>query len=174
MLSIYYLLNINFSLKEKKRKKTEPVLHAFPLLFGFGSAISYAVLDLYNSASLWCWLDATDISNVLRYYLYYGPVIIIFVLVSVIMSIIYCHVRTQERSVEKYDLRQSQIKEALTNSNEWNSNLNKKNPSFRKEQQFGEGNKEMLEKNYIEEETGVVPTGLSSTALITNVTNGEE
>jgi len=111
MLAIYYLFSINRGWKEYQIHRIEKYLHAIPILWGVGTATGLLIADQYMSATLWCWLGLESIAS-LRYWMYYGPVIIMLLLTTAIMIKIYAYVREQERAVEKYDFqRQVELEE---------------------------------------------------------------
>jgi len=106
MLALYYLLSINWGWKEYQINSIEKYMHAAPILWGLTTAISLAAADLYGQATLWCWLgNGFPLSNILRYALYYGPVIVMLLLTTTIMIIIYRYVRAQEDLTDKYDFQ---------------------------------------------------------------------
>ena len=110
MLAVYYLLTVNWGWKERRLKQSgvEKYLHGGPLIWGFGTAIGCAAAGIYGNATLWCWLgNGNPASNILRYALYYGPVLIMLVLTTSIMLGIYLYVRKQEKALEKYDFKRS-------------------------------------------------------------------
>ena len=56
-LSIYFLLIVNFEVTEDTiARYVEPLMHVAALGFGFGTAIASIVLDLFNNATIWCWI----------------------------------------------------------------------------------------------------------------------
>jgi len=94
-------MSIKYGWKEHKLKKIEPYFHAFPLLWGFGTAIAGAAMGQYGNANLWCWLQ----SKKLKMYFAYMPASIMIVVATILMIMIYCHVRSLEKAVEKYDFQ---------------------------------------------------------------------
>ncbi|OEU22915.1 hypothetical protein FRACYDRAFT_205530 [Fragilariopsis cylindrus CCMP1102] len=56
-LSIYFLLIVNLEVTEDTiARYVEPLMHVAALGFGFGTAIASIVLDLFNNATIWCWI----------------------------------------------------------------------------------------------------------------------
>jgi hypothetical protein len=56
-LAIYYLLVVKFGVSEERlRYNIEPAMHLMAVAFGLISATAGVFLDLYNNASLWCWI----------------------------------------------------------------------------------------------------------------------
>jgi hypothetical protein len=57
MLSLYYVLVINFKYTDATQKKwVEPSMHAVAGIWAFGTAIYSASSGLLNNANLWCWI----------------------------------------------------------------------------------------------------------------------
>jgi len=106
MLALYFLMSINWGWKERKIQKIEKFLHAFPLIWGFGTAILCLVFQLYSNATLWCWFgnETNQATTIVRYALYYGPVIFMLLFSTTIMIQIYRYVRRQEKANEKHDI----------------------------------------------------------------------
>lgn len=105
-LSIFYLLVIRFGWKEKSILKIEPILHGFPLLWGFGTAIAGLPLTIFNSANLWCWVspyqDRGADADLYRWVFFYGPLWVMIFVVTINLILIFQHVRKIERATEKY------------------------------------------------------------------------
>jgi hypothetical protein len=56
-LAVYYLLVVGFGVSEERlRYNIEPAMHLLAVAFGLLTAIAGVFLDLYNNASLWCWI----------------------------------------------------------------------------------------------------------------------
>jgi len=57
MLSIYYLLVINYNYSDTKlRSFVEPAMHLFCFVWAFGTALYSSLAGLMNNADLWCWI----------------------------------------------------------------------------------------------------------------------
>lgn len=57
MLSIYYMLVINYQYTDAKLKSfVEPAMHIFCFAWPFGTGVYSAVTKQINNADLWCWL----------------------------------------------------------------------------------------------------------------------
>ncbi|MGK3748105.1 MAG: hypothetical protein ACI8RD_000395, partial [Bacillariaceae sp.] len=56
-LSVYFLLIVKFEVTEDTiARYAEPLMHMAALGFGFATAIASIVLDLFNNATIWCWI----------------------------------------------------------------------------------------------------------------------
>lgn len=56
-LALYYLLVINYNMKDEKLKQfVEPVMHGVAFFWTFGTALTSAWMGLINNANLWCWI----------------------------------------------------------------------------------------------------------------------
>mmetsp|Transcript_8141 Transcript_8141/g.14729 ORF Transcript_8141/g.14729 Transcript_8141/m.14729 type:complete len:336 (-) Transcript_8141:770-1777(-) len=129
-LSIYYLLLVKYQLTEEYiAKRYERYMHAVALLFGLGSAILGLPLTLYNNANLWCWIAAypstcEDNSGrdgdipcergknawLYRWVIYYGPILLMIVVVTGIMIMLTRTVRVEEkRTIEMQTEIRSQM-----------------------------------------------------------------
>jgi hypothetical protein len=111
------MLVVKYNVSEEKLKRNfEPGVHILCLVFGYGPAISGIFLDLYNAAGLWCWiaplpqgcLDSArndgettcargDNAWIYRWALFFGPLWLLIVLITVIMAYVYWFVRQKEK-----------------------------------------------------------------------------
>jgi hypothetical protein len=56
-LSLYYMLVINFRVTDQQLVHwVEPSMHITAFVWAFGTALSSAVMGLFNNANLWCWI----------------------------------------------------------------------------------------------------------------------
>jgi hypothetical protein len=105
-LSVYYLLVIRYGWKEASIHKIEPFLHAFPISWGLGTAIAGLPLTIFNSANLWCWVapyqDRGTDADLYRWVLFYGPLWLMILVVTVSLILIFQHVRKIEKATERY------------------------------------------------------------------------
>jgi hypothetical protein len=57
MLALYYMLVINHNVTDRSlRLYFEPFVHAVAFAWAFGTAITAAVMGMYNNSNLWCWI----------------------------------------------------------------------------------------------------------------------
>lgn len=95
--SIYFYLLIAKNAREVRIVHCEKFMHAFSLLFGFGTAAAGLALDLYGFATFWCWIT-TD-HPVYRWAFYYGPLWAIIAAVAAVLAML---VREVERQVARW------------------------------------------------------------------------
>jgi len=77
MLAIYYLLAVKHRMRDNEMRKIEAFMHTVPILFGIITTSICLALDLFNDASLWCWIapngdGSPSIWAACRWGLYYG------------------------------------------------------------------------------------------------------
>lgn len=113
-LSVYYLVVIRFSWKDRQLKKLEKIFHVICFSFGFISASVLAALNLYGPANWNCWIAASTDSNTipsqerqvlvhrLQLGLFYIPLWCAIILSAICMFIIYLHVRKTEMTSARY------------------------------------------------------------------------
>ena len=90
-LSIYYWLVIVRGWKAHHLHRVEWALHALPLGWAAVSAVLGLWLDVYDSATLWCWVGAEH--KTFRWAAYYGPLWFMIVVATACCISIYWHVR---------------------------------------------------------------------------------
>jgi hypothetical protein len=121
-LAIYYLLVIQYSWTEKQiRKKVEPIFYGLSLSIAIGTCSASVALDLFNNASLWCWIATLpsgcnesfqnngetdclrgDNAGLYRWFFYYVLVWIALLFVGVIMFKVYLSFRNLETANARY------------------------------------------------------------------------
>jgi len=118
-LTLYYLLTIRYGWKQERIRRYEPVvLHAFPLAIGWATAIAGLPLLLFNPIGWTCWIGpwpplcgqggtcARGENAFLYQWLFFHMLLwASFAFVAVAMWLIYCKIRSQERTVEKYQMK---------------------------------------------------------------------
>lgn len=122
-LSLYYLLVIRFNVTENTlRKYVEPSMHAFAFIFAIGTGVAGLVLQLYNFATLWCWIahyplecndsrgpdsgqancERGDNAWIYRYAFYFCPIWCCIIFACVSMYMVYAAVRKKDAETLKY------------------------------------------------------------------------
>ncbi|CAB9501871.1 expressed unknown protein [Seminavis robusta] len=120
-LSFYYLIVIAFAFSEDRVRQIEGFMHFIPLSFSIGSAIAGLPLTLYNSAGLWCWIAALpgtcvngnkpegegecrrgEMAWVYRWAIYYGPVWLSVVTITLNMGAVSYLVWAKERASNRF------------------------------------------------------------------------
>ena len=105
-LSIYYLLVIRYGWKEDQLRRIEPFLHGVPLLWGLGTGIAGLFLTIFNSANLWCWVapyeDRGENADIYRWALFYGPLWLMEVLVTINLVLVWVYVRDITKRSENH------------------------------------------------------------------------
>jgi hypothetical protein len=116
-LCLYYNLVIRHGWSDRKLKTVEKYLHLAPLVIVLGTSLAIIPLDLYNNASLWCWIADVpagcdtdpDIecerghdADLYRILFYFGPLWCCFACVLYCMGSIYAGVRRDELKTLKY------------------------------------------------------------------------
>lgn len=105
-LSVYYLLAIHYSYSETRFRFVEPLFHLGPLGWGFVTAIIGIPLKIFNNAGLWCWIADYQGRNTntspYRWGIFYAPLWLSFVAVSVILTKIVVYFRKKTRTSEKF------------------------------------------------------------------------
>ena len=118
-LSSVYVLNIVFELSNDRiARRAEPLLHAFPILFAWGTAIAGLPLKLYNPADrigFFCYIaeyptycslrDSCERGENARVYLWAFLLVwifIVFVYMAICMLLIYHKVLSVERARDKW------------------------------------------------------------------------
>ena len=118
-LTTFYLLNIVFEMTtDKIVKNAEPLLHAIPIAFGWGTAIAGLPLTLYNAADrvgFMCWIaeypafcslrDSCERganANIYRLAFLYVWVLAVFFYMAVSMTWIYYKVLSIERATDRW------------------------------------------------------------------------
>lgn len=103
--SVYFYLLCVKHTKDARIVYWERFMHAFSLLFGFGTATAGLALDLYGFATFWCWIT-TD-QNAYRWAFYYGPLWAIIVAVIVVMAMLVRGVTRQVARSQAYTFTSS-------------------------------------------------------------------
>lgn len=117
MLAIYYLLLGRYHLKEEEiAERFEKYMHVTAIVTTVGTAFAGIPLDLYNDASLWCWIASyptgseglygqpTEIECerghgawLYRWVFFYGPLWSIIVATTVAMIMLTASIRREEK-----------------------------------------------------------------------------
>mmetsp|Transcript_23316 Transcript_23316/g.49237 ORF Transcript_23316/g.49237 Transcript_23316/m.49237 type:complete len:342 (+) Transcript_23316:164-1189(+) len=162
MLSIYYFLVGKHHLTDEEiATRYEKFMHVCALAVGFGFAILGLPLTLYNNANLWCWIAAYppecednsgehgDVpcerghdSWLYRWIIFYIPVWIVIVVVTIIMYLLFCAVRNDEKKIVDLQLehRNQRTSETISNS----SNIPNDSLGFENERTSGKVDKSVL------------------------------
>ena len=120
-LALYYLLTIKYGWREEQLRRIEPWLHAFVLIFAFGTGIILIPLNTYNHIGAVCWAEGLpqgcENSNyqpsdvpcergnyawIYGFALFYGPLWICMVFTTIAMVMIYHKVRETEKRSSRY------------------------------------------------------------------------
>lgn len=123
-LSLLYVLSIKHSWSEARLRGLEPLLHAVALGFPLATATAGLFLELFNSASLWCWIakfpagcttswdarihggvadcERGDNGDIFQWAFFYVPLWALIVMVFVAMTQTYRYVRRAEVKVATY------------------------------------------------------------------------
>ena len=119
-LALYYLMVIRLRFPQWKVMKIEPYMHALPLILGIGTAVTALVLNMYNPADWDCWIappaNCTQTSeyenttsckkfnniDVFRMAFLFGPLWVVIIGVTAVMSLIFLHVRKQEKKSQRW------------------------------------------------------------------------
>lgn len=116
-LSLYFVLVIHFRMRENTiRRRVEPIMHAFAILYPLGTAVAGLWLELFNSSLNICWIEPYPIGctysmitatschctrgkNAFIYQLAFGgaPLALIFIINIVAMIFIMVTVRRIKR-----------------------------------------------------------------------------
>jgi len=99
-LAFYYLLVIRYGWKEEEVRKIEIWIFAIPFTLALGTASLALAFNLYEPASLWCWIAR---SLALQWLFLYGPVWFIIIFVTITMILVYQHVRVIEKRASKWN-----------------------------------------------------------------------
>jgi hypothetical protein len=120
-LALYYVLVIKLQWQNHQIKKLEPYMHAFPILFGLGTAVTGLALRLYNPASWDCWIAAHppdcsqsymhgedadclrgDNADIYQWAFFFGPLWLCIILITIAMVTVCMAVRKVETKVQKW------------------------------------------------------------------------
>lgn len=102
------------------KKRYETAFHGVPIVFAISTAIAALVLNMFNEASLWCWIGdrPSGCSNTAntstsctrghaayswRWGVYYGPLWFCFLVVIICLFSVWRDVKVQEDAVGQYD-----------------------------------------------------------------------
>lgn len=99
-LSIYYLLVIRYGYKEHQMMMIEKFLHCIPILFAISASITGLIIGVYGNANLWCWV--LPIYPKFRFIAFYGPLMLMILIVTINTILVYMHVHTIEKLTQKY------------------------------------------------------------------------
>ncbi|KAL7541973.1 hypothetical protein ACHAXR_011392 [Thalassiosira sp. AJA248-18] len=100
-LSVYYYLLIVKA--SALGAIPEICMHIICLSFAAGTATAALALGFYGSVFVWCWI--TSEHTIVRLVFWYGPLWSIFIVVALIMSVIYFHIRRQENRQSRWSRR---------------------------------------------------------------------
>jgi len=129
VLSLYYLLFVKYSWKEKDFQKIEPFLHFAVIGFAIASATTLLVKGLFNPAMPMCyinrypfWCDGEECirganDHIFEYALFITPVAIALLVIVISMSTLVVHAWIQEskiRRLSKPSLQQTDRRNRLT------------------------------------------------------------
>jgi hypothetical protein len=147
-LALYYTLVLRYGWSEERAVKLEPFMHFLPLLWGIATATISIPLRLFNNANLWCWIapypagcvgDACIRGANADYYrwgFYYGPLWLNIITITILMIVVFVHVRkasSQDVDLDDDDDDNKDEKEnnksALLKSSDSNKKNNKKTSS---------------------------------------------
>lgn len=115
MLSAYYLLVIRYNISERTlRTRVEPAMHISVFVLSFGTAMVGLCLDLYNFATLWCWIAEYPLGCegdscihgqhawVFRYAFYFAPIWAMIVFACISMISVYRSVKKKDAQSLRY------------------------------------------------------------------------
>jgi len=115
MLSVYYLLVIRYNISERTlRTRVEPAMHISVFVLSFGTAMVCLCLDLYNFATLWCWIAEYPLGCegdscihgqhawVFRYAFYFAPIWTMIAFACVSMISVYNSVKKKDAQSLRY------------------------------------------------------------------------
>ena len=106
-LASYYYLTVKCNWKDDKLQRHARAFHVGPALFGLSTAL-YGVLDnQFHPNDFWCWFAGTEQSDLLKFLLYYIPIWASFFAVVTLFSLMYRHVRHQERANHRYQFERT-------------------------------------------------------------------
>lgn len=97
-MSVYFLLVIRYGWRDSSTRKVEPWLHAFPLVFGLGTAVTALVLNRYGNTVFWCWITG----EIYQGAFFYFPLWIAIFVVTVSCILVYLAVRRAEAASKLY------------------------------------------------------------------------
>ena len=108
VLAFYYLLTIRYHWKENKMKKAEKCLLSGPLIWASISSFTALGLNLFNNATLWCWIgpDPSGVDNnfkTFRWIFFYGPLWAAIISSGVAMLLTYLSVRQTEKASSRWE-----------------------------------------------------------------------
>ena len=120
-LALYYLLTINYGWREERLQRLERWLHAFVLIFAFGTGILLIPLNVYNHIGAVCWVvglpkgcensnyQPSDVpcergNDAWKYgfALFYVPLWVCIIFTTIAMIMIYRKVRETEKRSSRY------------------------------------------------------------------------
>jgi len=117
-LSIYFLLVAKFNMSEQRiKKRIEPYLHIFIIVYSLGGGIYIYVTHNYNPAGAVCWINSeplncylnpdvgcTSVGNpyTLKYIFVIGPILAVYCISICILAVILHTVRSQASAAEAY------------------------------------------------------------------------
>lgn len=115
-LAIYYYLAVIKGWKEWRIKKVEKYLHIFANSFWFITGIVGISLEIFNAALFNCWIAPSPYScnesdedcirgGIAKYFqwaFFYGPIIVMTVFVTAIMTAVYYHVVNIEKKSQRH------------------------------------------------------------------------
>jgi len=107
-LSLYYLLTIKYRWTEDRLKKIEPYLHAIPFLWSYSTAIASISLDILGNAYLWCWISSKY--DAYRWALFYGPLWLMILIVTINCIMIWLHIRKTERKSNRWTFEATSLR----------------------------------------------------------------
>lgn len=122
MLAIYYLLAVKHRMRDNEMRKIEAFMHTVPILFGIITTSICLALDLFNDASLWCWIapngdGSPSIWAACRWGLYYGPLWASYVAVTAMMIALYKFVATQDKRIHRFRSSSVSLGRSVSSSN---------------------------------------------------------
>ena len=101
-LAIYFYLVIVRGWNEKRLRRIEWMLHTIPLLWALTSAVTGLILDVFDNATLWCWVSGDEVA--FRWIAFYGPLWLNILIVTFSCLAIFLHVRKLELASQKHRL----------------------------------------------------------------------
>jgi G protein-coupled glucose receptor regulating Gpa2 len=107
-LALYYVLAVRYGWKEIQLHSIEIWFHVLPVGWALITAIAGLPLEIFNSANLWCWIanDPAGVRNtstdVYRWALFYGPLWLAIVFVTICLVVVFAYVRSVTLKSERY------------------------------------------------------------------------
>ena len=108
VLCVYYLLVIKYGKREDELKRVQKYLHLFPIVIAL--AFAFSAVDEYEFSIMVCTLASPPAKDSWKYSMIYliGPLLLSILGVTVVMAMIYVHVRRTSQNARRWNFQRTQ------------------------------------------------------------------